>query len=112
MTKYLVSRLLQAIIVMLGVVTIVFLLMRMTGDPVRLLLPTSATEADIERVRHLLELDRPLWEQYVSYLGRLVHGDFGLSIRHNAPALNLLLERVWPTVQLTAAALFISLLIA
>lgn len=112
MIRFLLGRVVQSLIVLLGVCTFVFFLMHMTGDPVRLLLPLDATPQDIERVRHLMGLDRPLHEQYVTYMTRLLQGDFGVSLRHQQPALQLLAERIPATLKLTLAALFVSLVIA
>jgi len=112
MMRFLLGRVVQSLIVLLGVCTFVFFLMHMTGDPVRLLLPLDATPEDIERVRHLMGFDRPLHQQFLSYVTRLLQGDLGVSLRHQQPALHLLVERIPATLKLTLAALLVSLVIA
>lgn len=112
MVRYLGGRLLQGVVVLWGVATVVFFLMHLSGDPVVLMVSPNATQDEIQRVREMLELDRPLPEQYARYIGRLSHGDLGLSIRHHQPALLLLAERVPATLALTLSALAVSLLVA
>src|SRR2546429_9791925 len=87
---YVMRRLLQSLGVLLGVSVIVFGLLHLTGDPTRLLLPLEAREEDVRQLRALLGLDAPLWVQYVRFLGRAVRGDFGLSFKHQLPALTLI----------------------
>lgn len=94
---------------MWGVSLIAFALTHLSGDPAALLLPPSATLEDIELFRHAHGLDRPLPVQYVDFLGRALQGDFGRSIRHGVPALELVLERLPATLELAAAALAISI---
>lgn len=106
---FLLRRILHAAVVVFGVATIVFVLARATGDPAALLVPPEASPADAARIRQLLGLDRPLYEQYGSYLLELLHGDFGTSFRQNAPALPLVLERLPATLALAAAALLVSI---
>ena len=80
--QYIIRRLIQAVFVVLGVITVVFFVVRLTGDPVRLLLSATSSEADIQNVRHNLKLDRPIWEQYVTFVSNAVHGNFGTSIHY------------------------------
>ncbi|MCC6175773.1 MAG: ABC transporter permease [Chloroflexi bacterium] len=112
MTRFILRRIAQSALVIWGVCTIVFFLMHASGDPVQLLLPTDASDEEIARVRSQLQLDRPLTEQYVNYLSRLIQGDLGQSLRHRRPALELLAERVPATLQLTVGALLVCLLVA
>ncbi len=95
-----------------GVATIVFLLTRMTGDPVAIMLPPDATTQQVEAFRAALGLDKPLLTQYVIYMSDLLRFDFGVSLRYYEPALGLILERLPATVQLASAALVLSLLVA
>jgi peptide/nickel transport system permease protein len=96
-----------------GVVTVVFFLVRLTGDPALLLVDQTATQAEIAHTRALLGLDRPLAVQYVDFLGAAARGDFGASIREKRPALPMVLEHFWPaTVELAAAALLLSTALA
>lgn len=91
---------------------IAFLLTHLSGDPAALLLPPSATLADIAVFREQSGLDRPLLVQYLDFLGHAARGDFGRSIRHGEPALQLVLERLPATVELSAAALLLALVVA
>jgi peptide/nickel transport system permease protein len=110
--RFLVERLWQSLIVLFWVALLVFLLMRLTGDPVAVMLPAEATAEDEELLRHELGLDRPLHEQFGIFLANAVRGNFGQSYRHHQPALELVLERLPATLQLTFAALLVSLVLA
>ena len=95
-----------------GVSLIAFALTHLSGDPAALLLPPSATLEDIELFRHASGLDRPLPVQYADFLAHAVRGDFGRSIRYGEPALGLVLDRLPATLELSAAALALALIIA
>src|SRR5881397_2318684 len=112
MLRYVVRRLLQSLLVLLGVSVIVFGLLHLTGDPTRLLLPLEAREEDVQQLRALLGLDAPLWVQYLRFLSRAVRGDFGLSFKHQVPALTLIVQTLPATLQLTAAGLGLALVVA
>lgn len=112
MIRYLTSRLLHGVLVVVGVMTIVFLLMHMAGDPTALFLPVGATPEDFIRMRHQLGLDRPLHIQYLSFMAGAIKGDLGSSIRYSQPSMNLVLERLPATLSLTALALGLTVLAA
>jgi peptide/nickel transport system permease protein len=113
MGRYIIRRLLQAVMVVFGVVTAVFFLLQLTGDPVRLMVGEGASEADIISIRHQLGLDRPLPERYVSFLGDAVRADFGKSIRQTGrPAMEIVLDRYPATLRLAFLALGFSVLTA
>ncbi|TVR98106.1 MAG: ABC transporter permease [Trueperaceae bacterium] len=113
MTAYVLRRLLQMVPVVFGITLIVFLLVRSAGDPVVLLLPEDATQEQIELLRTSLGLDRPVMEQYVRYLGNLVRGDFGTSLRfRNQDAFQITIERLPATLQLASAALLVAIVIS
>lgn len=112
MLKYLLTRLWHSIIVIFGVSTIVFMLMHASGDPAALIVPPEAGEAAINEVRRAYGLDQPIYVQYWRFLTRVTQGDFGMSFRHNQPALTLVLERVPATIELTAVALVLAIAIA
>ena len=105
-------KLVNALIVLLGVSVVVFLLMYLTGDPVALLLPMDADPEDAELLREALGYNDPIWEQYGRFVGNAVQGDFGESLHHKQPALTLILERMPATLKLTFSGLMIALLIA
>ena len=95
-----------------GVSLVVFFVIRLSGDPTYLLLPPTATEEDRVRLARQLGLDRPIWVQYGIFAQRALGGDFGRSLRFGEPAIPLVLERLPATLELTVAALVVSLLIS
>jgi peptide/nickel transport system permease protein len=112
MQRYIVRRLLQAVITLFLVSVIVFILGRLTGDPVALLLTEYSTEEDKILITKQLGLDKPLTEQYAIFIGNALRGDLGRSIRgERAPALELVLERLPATVELAVTAVLVSFLI-
>jgi peptide/nickel transport system permease protein len=113
MHPYLARRLLLALPVVLGVVTLVFLLIHLIpGDPVEIMLGESALPADRDALREALGLDRPIPEQYGSFLWGLCRGDLGVSLQQRRPVTALIREHYPATLELTLAAMLISLLIA
>src|SRR5438552_3217769 len=113
MGRFLLRRLGHAVFVVWGVVTVVFFLVRLTGDPVAFLVDQTATPDEIAHARHLLGLDRPLVVQYVDFLAAAPRGDFGTSIREHRPAMRMVLEHLWPaTAELSLAALLLSTVLA
>lgn len=109
MTRIVLTRLVRMIITLWGVVTLVFVLSRLSGDPVALMVPEGTPAADIEVLRHQLGLDGPLAVQYVNFLIGLTHGDFGNSIIYRAPALGVVLQRLPATAELALWAMALSL---
>lgn len=113
MSRFIIRRLLASLLVLFGVSLLVFLTMRLSGDPVQLLLrDANPTEEDIQRLREALKLDRPLTEQYVAFVGSAVQGDFGESLRYRTPALEEVLTRMPATIQLSVAAYIFALMLA
>ncbi|MDR7555836.1 MAG: ABC transporter permease [Armatimonadota bacterium] len=112
MVSYVARRLLDAVLGVLGVTTIAFLAIRLSGDPVALLVTEYATPEDIARVRRVLGLDQPLWVQYGRFLGDVLRGDFGESLRFIKPAAPLVYGALPATLTLAVAALFIALALA
>ncbi len=112
MLRYLTKRLGHAVIVMIGVTLAVFLITRMTGDPVRLMAPLDATEAEIELLRTQLGFNRPLYVQFFDYIQGVIYLDFGDSLRHQEPAMLLVFERMPATIQLSVVALLIAVAVA
>tara|TARA_B100000768_G_C11281225_1_gene378725 strand:- start:1220 stop:2140 length:921 start_codon:yes stop_codon:yes gene_type:complete len=111
MLRFLLQRGGQALIAVFGVVTLVFFIQRITGDPTALLLPETATQADIEAMRATLGLDRPLIEQYINFLRDMAHFDLGRSFVQNASVEEIIVSRIPETLQLAAGALVVALLI-
>jgi peptide/nickel transport system permease protein len=113
MTEYILRRLFQSILVLFGVITVVFFILRLTGDPVRLMLPETASEEDVQNMTRNLGLDRPIWEQYLTYVGNVARLNFGESIRQRGQgAMQLVLDRYPATLRLAAAALALSVVLA
>ena len=113
MATYIRRRLLQSVIVVFGVSVLVFFLLRLApGDPVLMLLAESAGPEQIAEARAKWGLDKPIYVQYGVFLSRAVRGDLGNSLFFQQPALEVLMERMPATLQLSAVALFFSLSIA
>ncbi|PWM61425.1 MAG: ABC transporter permease [Clostridia bacterium] len=112
MRRYVLKRLIYAVFVIFCVVTIVFFLTRLSGDPARLMAAPDASDEEILELREALGLNKPLIVQYGEYLVRAVQGDFGMSYRHGEPAMQLVLDRLPMTMRLSGMALLIALLVA
>lgn len=111
MLSYLLRRLGQSAITVLLVTLIIFVVIRLIGDPTHLMLPPEATEADRQLLRVQMGLDRPIVVQYGLYLLDLVRGDLGISYRFSRAALGVVVEALGPTLILTTSALLVALLI-
>jgi len=112
LTRYITNRALQGLIAIFGALLIVFVAQRLSGDPVALMLPMDASEAEFTAMREALGLDRPLLVQFAIFLGNALTGDFGQSYQWNAPAMQLLLDRLPATLELAMAGLFFAVLLA
>lgn len=112
MLTLVIRRLIQAIPVMMGISIITFLLIYyLPADPARMYAGPSATVATVDRIRHELGLDLPLWEQYTHYMQRVLSGDLGFSYRKQIPVTTLLLNRIPYTLALIFGGIFVELLI-
>jgi len=130
MLRYLARRLWQSLLVLFGISIIIFIVLHLTGDPAVLLLPPDATQEDIDNFRKLMGFNDPLflrwppWQyleppwrfladtQYGRFFLGMVRGDFGMSLRHQQPALGLVLERMPATIRLTVTAMAIAVCVA
>jgi ABC-type dipeptide/oligopeptide/nickel transport system permease component len=112
MGTYVIRRLLQSMLVLVGVTFLVYFILFQTGDPTFLSVSTDASQAEVERVRHQLGFDQPWYVQYVGFLGKAARGDFGTSLRQGLPVTNIVLERIPATLELALAAMLISLAVA
>ena len=112
MKRYLAQQLLQLVVVVVGISMLAFAILHVIGDPVLLLLPQNAGKEEFERYRKLLGLDQPVPVQYWKFASRAIQGDFGKSWYADAPAFQLVVERMPPTLYLTFAGLGVALLIA
>ena len=112
MTAFLVRRLLLTIPVVWVVVTLVFALVHLVpGDPVAQMLGEGAAVTEVERLRQELGLDRPIPEQYISYMSGIVRGDLGVSFRNQETVVESIAERYPATIQLAVTAILFSFLI-
>jgi ABC-type dipeptide/oligopeptide/nickel transport system permease component len=105
-------RLLQSLVVLLGVSAIAFFLVYLTGDPVPLLLPADATPARVDEFRHAMGFDRPVWVQYWLFLTRAARGDIGRSVWFNQPVWPLVVARIPKTAQIAVGSLALGCLVA
>ena len=111
MTRYIALRFLQAVISLLVVMTIVFMLSRLSGDPVQLLADISASEEQMEAIRKDLGLDKPLAVQWGTYVRDMFVFDLGESVTSRQPVRELIWQRLPNTLQLGFAAMAISIII-
>ncbi len=112
MSGYLAQRALGALIAIVGVSAVVFIILRLSGDPAALLLDSSATPQDYLELRQVLGLDDSLPVQYVRFMGGVVQGEFGDSFRYKQPAMSVVLQRLPMTAELAVAALLLTLVVA
>lgn len=112
MLMFTVRRFLQMLVVVFVVVSLVFLLLRFTGDPVQLLLPADATQTQVDDFRERLGLDQPWHVQYWRFLLSVVQGDIGESYYYDQSALSLVIERLPASLQLLIGATLASLIFA
>jgi peptide/nickel transport system permease protein len=109
---YILKRIAQLIPVLIGITILTFSMTHLVpGDPVAIMLDTSASGEDVERIRRQLGLDRPLHIQYVDFLWNAARGDLGTSIRSRQPVLSEIWRYLPSTLQLTAAAVLIATLV-
>jgi ABC-type dipeptide/oligopeptide/nickel transport system permease component len=110
MRIYILRRLAQSALTLLGVSVLVFVILRvLPGDPARMLLPDGAPESAVAELNRQLGLREPLIVQYGLFLRSVARGDFGQSFQYRAPALRVVLERLPATVQLTLAAMLVTI---
>jgi ABC-type dipeptide/oligopeptide/nickel transport system permease component len=113
MLQYLVRRLLLTVPVLFGVATLVFALIHLVpGDPAQAMLGEGATQDEVMRLRQALGLDEPLLAQYKSYLGGIVRGDLGTSLRYSTPVTRQILDRLPNTAMLAVAAMAVAIAFA
>src|SRR6266508_2726150 len=111
MTSLIARRLIQAAVALLAVLLVVFVCLLSTGDPVEMLVPPDATDADKARIRQAYGLDRPLLYQFGAFLWRAAQGDFGRSFFSDRPALGLVFERLPASIELAVASTLIAIVV-
>ncbi len=112
MTRYLVRRLARGLLVLLLVSVAVFGMSWLSGDPVKLLIPSETTPEQLEQLRTSYGLNDPLPVRFARFLGNLVRGDFGYSFRFREPALRTVTERLGATIELALAAMVVTIVVA
>ncbi|HEY3066233.1 MAG TPA: ABC transporter permease [Methylomirabilota bacterium] len=112
MLRFAAVRVLQSLVALALLSVVVFALARATGDPLHMILPMNATEEDYANARAYLGLDRPYVEQYLSFVGKVVQGDFGTSLRARRPVRELIQERLPNSLRLALFAMTVSLAMA
>lgn len=108
MLKYTANRLARLCLIVIGALTIMFILQRLSGDPVTLILPDLADEQQAEELREELGLDRSLPVQYARFIGNALTGDFGVSYIQGQPVLKVVFSRLPATLQLAAFAVVLA----
>lgn len=112
MGSFLIRRLWQTCILLVAVTVLVFLLVLLTGDPIRALVPLDTSAADVENIRHQYGLDLPIWQQYVLFVQHAAAGDLGESFKFREPAITLVLERLPVTAALACASLVVTIVVS
>ncbi len=112
LARFLTYRLFRFMVALWSVVTVVFIVMRLSGDPVPLLLPPDAPIEEMERLRHEMGLDRPIYVQYGVFIKQAIRGDFGRSIHFRTSAMQVVWERVPATLELAFASFLCAIVVA
>ena len=112
MQRYFLSKLVQSVLLLLGVLLLVFAMVRVTGDPAALMMPRTASPEQIEAFRETMGFNRPIVVQFWDFFKGAIVGDFGNSLHFRIPALPLVLERLPGTIQLAGVALAMAVVIA
>src|SRR3984957_1321319 len=113
MLGYLLRRVLSTIPVMGVVALVVFLLLRLTpGDPAAILAGDNATPERLERIRASLGLSEPLYIQFFTWINKLLHGDLGVSLISNVPVLNMIGQRVEPSISIALSTIILAVVVA
>jgi len=105
MGRYILRRISQSILVLVGVSIICFIMFQYMGDPALALVGMDATKEQLAEVSKLLGLDQPVYWQYAQFLGRTLHGDFGISYMTRTSALKVVLQRLPATLELAVVAM-------
>jgi len=113
MLGYLIRRILAAVPVMGVVALVVFLLLRLTpGDPAAILAGDNASPEQLARIRETLGLNEPLYTQFFSWVGKLLQGDLGVSLISQVPVLQMISQRIEPTLSIAISTIILSIIVA
>jgi ABC-type dipeptide/oligopeptide/nickel transport system permease component len=110
--QYILRRLFLSIFVVAGVTIVVFMVVRLSGDPTAIMISPEASAEDVEELRRRMGFDRPVLVQFWDFMTGAIRGDFGDSLRYREPAFGLVLERLPATIQLTVASLLVAVAVA
>jgi peptide/nickel transport system permease protein len=111
MQRYFLASLFQSFIVLVGVLVLVFFMVRATGDPARLMLAREASPEQVEAFRKQMGFDRPIAVQFLDFAGKALTGNFGNSLHYRLPALPLIVERMPATIQLAFVGLIMAVVV-
>ncbi len=111
MQRYFISKLGQSVLLLFGVLLLVFVMVRITGDPAALMMPREASPEDVEAFREAMGFNRPLPLQFVDFLSGAIVGDFGNSLHFKTPAMPMVLARLPATVQLAGVGLLMAIVV-
>ncbi len=111
MAEFILRRILQALLVLIVMTVLVFFGVNVIGNPVYIFASSECDQECLARIIADLGLDRPVWEQYLVFMGNLVRGDLGNSFTHGVPTLDLIFERLPATLELAVMALLMALAI-
>lgn len=109
MWTFIIRRLLQSVVVIIGVTLISFVALQIGGDPTFLFVSERATQEEIELIRKALGFDKPLHIQYLTYLGNILQGDFGNSLSYRQPAMDIVLGALPATIELTVFSMIFAI---
>jgi ABC-type dipeptide/oligopeptide/nickel transport system permease component len=112
MTRYVIIRIMQGVIALIVATMLVFILSRLSGDPLNIMLPETAPEEQRQQMAEYLGLDKPIYLQYFIFIGNAIRGDLGRSIFFYRPVADLIIERLPATMMLGLTAMAISMLVA
>jgi len=112
MTRFIIVRVLQSFVALIGISILIFVLVRASGDPTDLYRTSMTSEEDIARIRHNLGLDKSIPEQYWIFVTGLAQGDLGESLVKHRPVTDMIMERLPNTLSLAVSSFFVSMLLA
>jgi ABC-type dipeptide/oligopeptide/nickel transport system permease component len=112
MTRFIIVRLLQTFVALIGISILIFVLIRVSGDPADLYRTSMTSEEDIARIRHIMGLDKSWPEQYWIYITDLAQGDLGESLVKHRPVTEMIMERLPNTLSLAVISFLVSMILA
>lgn len=113
MLKFILRRVAASIPVMLMVAIVVFAILRLTpGDPAAIIAGDSATPQQLDEIRRVMGLDKPIYTQFLMWIWRLLHGDLGTSLLSGVPVFDMVAQRVWPSLALSLSTITLSVMVA